>query len=113
MSKFALVGFSQTLRAELLKDGIYVTTVCPHLMRTGSYRNVAVRGGHHREAAWFAPNLFAVLTGLAASLLLPSPSAAPDAGQLRHSLRLDLGWMERWLPRAAAIDLNQPAPVAQ
>ena len=28
-SKFALVGLSEALRAELLKDGIYVTTVCP------------------------------------------------------------------------------------
>jgi NAD(P)-dependent dehydrogenase (short-subunit alcohol dehydrogenase family) len=159
VSKFALVGFSETLRAELLKDGIYVTTVCPHLMRTGSYRNVTVRGRHHREAAWFAlvsamplltlpapraariiveacrqgrahvtpgwpaqaaevlsvlaPNLFAALTALAAKMVLPSPSAAPDAGQLRRSLRLDLGWMEQWLPRAAAIDLNQPEPIAQ
>jgi NAD(P)-dependent dehydrogenase (short-subunit alcohol dehydrogenase family) len=38
-SKFALVGFSKGLRAELMKDGIKVTTVCPGLMRTGSPRN--------------------------------------------------------------------------
>lgn len=34
-SKFALVGLSEGLRAELQKDGVYVTTVCPGLMRTG------------------------------------------------------------------------------
>jgi len=33
-SKFALVGFSEGLRAELAKDGILVITVCPGLMRT-------------------------------------------------------------------------------
>ena len=39
-SKFALVGLSEGLRAELRKDGVVVTTVCPGLMRTGSPRNV-------------------------------------------------------------------------
>lgn len=33
-SKFALVGLSEGLRAELLKEGIVVTTVCPGPMRT-------------------------------------------------------------------------------
>lgn len=35
-SKFAFVGWSQGLRAELAKDGIVVTTICPGLMRNGS-----------------------------------------------------------------------------
>jgi short-subunit dehydrogenase len=35
-SKFALVGLSEGLRAELARDGILVTTVCPRLMRTGA-----------------------------------------------------------------------------
>ncbi len=42
-SKFALVGLSKGLRAELMKDGIKVTTVCPGLMRTGSPRNADSR----------------------------------------------------------------------
>ncbi len=45
-SKFALVGLSKGLRAELLKDGIVVTTVCPGLMRTGSPRNADFKGRH-------------------------------------------------------------------
>lgn len=53
-SKFALVGFSEGLRAELMKDGIYVTTVCPGLMRTGSPRNALFKGQHRKEYAWFA-----------------------------------------------------------
>lgn len=53
-SKFALVGFSEGLRAELAKDGIVVTTVCPGLMRTGSPRNATFKGQHHAEYAWFS-----------------------------------------------------------
>ncbi|MBU8894366.1 ketoacyl reductase [Corallococcus sp. H22C18031201] len=53
-SKFAQVGLSEALRAELAQDGIAVTTVCPGLMRTGSPRNAAFKGDHSREYAWFA-----------------------------------------------------------
>jgi short-subunit dehydrogenase len=52
-SKFALVGFSKGLRAELAKDGIAVTTVVPGLMRTGSPRNVDTAGQHAKEYSWF------------------------------------------------------------
>jgi NAD(P)-dependent dehydrogenase (short-subunit alcohol dehydrogenase family) len=52
--KFALTGFSQGLRAELLKDKIYVTTVCPGLMRTGSPRNAEFKGKHRAEYTWFS-----------------------------------------------------------
>ena len=53
-SKFALVGLSKGLRAELMKDGIKVTTVCPGLMRTGSPRNADFKGQHQYEYAWFS-----------------------------------------------------------
>jgi short-subunit dehydrogenase len=53
-SKFALVGFSEGLRAELAPSGILVTTVCPGLMRTGSARNADFKGQHRAEYAWFA-----------------------------------------------------------
>lgn len=52
-SKFALVGYSEGLRAELLQDGIFVTTVCPGLMRTGSPRNALFKGQHEKEYAAF------------------------------------------------------------
>jgi NAD(P)-dependent dehydrogenase (short-subunit alcohol dehydrogenase family) len=52
-SKFALVGLSEGLHAELKKHNIYVTTVVPHLMRTGSPRNITVKGDHEAEYAWF------------------------------------------------------------
>ena len=53
-SKFAAVGFSQGLRAEVASDGIKVVTVCPGLMRTGSPRNAIFRGRHRSEYAWFS-----------------------------------------------------------
>jgi NAD(P)-dependent dehydrogenase (short-subunit alcohol dehydrogenase family) len=53
-SKFAAVGFSQGLRAEVAADGIKVVTVVPGLMRTGSPRNAIFRGQHRAEYAWFS-----------------------------------------------------------
>jgi NAD(P)-dependent dehydrogenase (short-subunit alcohol dehydrogenase family) len=53
-SKFALVGLSSSLCAELAREQIVVTTVNPGLMRTGSPINVDVKGRHEREFAWFA-----------------------------------------------------------
>jgi NAD(P)-dependent dehydrogenase (short-subunit alcohol dehydrogenase family) len=53
-SKFAALGFSQGLRAEVAADGVTVTTAIPGLMRTGSPRNAIVRGKHRAEYAWFS-----------------------------------------------------------
>ncbi|HEV2399189.1 MAG TPA: SDR family NAD(P)-dependent oxidoreductase [Candidatus Sulfotelmatobacter sp.] len=54
VGKFALTGFSEGLRSELLKDGVYVTTVCPGLTRTGSPRNAFFKGNNEAEYAWFS-----------------------------------------------------------
>lgn len=53
-SKFALVGLSSAMRAELQKDDIFVTTVCPGLMRTGSHINAIFKGQNELEFAWFS-----------------------------------------------------------
>ena len=53
-SKFALVGLSDAVRAELDQYGIRVTTVSPGLMRTGSPLNAWVKGQHEAEYAWFS-----------------------------------------------------------
>ena len=52
-SKFALAGLSEGLHAELGREGIAVTTVCPGLMRTGSTYNALFKGRHRREFTWF------------------------------------------------------------
>jgi NAD(P)-dependent dehydrogenase (short-subunit alcohol dehydrogenase family) len=63
-SKFALVGLSEALRAELLKEGVLVTTVTPGLMRTGSYVNVKLRGRHADELRWFSAMSSTPLTAM-------------------------------------------------
>ena len=77
-SKFALVGLSEGLRAELAKDGISVTTVCPGLMRTGSHGHAEVRGDHRDEFAWFS---------VAASFPGVSMSAERAAAQVVGAIR--------------------------
>ena len=53
-SKFALVGLSEGLHHELRREGIFITTVCPGLMRTGGHLRAFFKGRHEREFAWFA-----------------------------------------------------------
>jgi NAD(P)-dependent dehydrogenase (short-subunit alcohol dehydrogenase family) len=71
--KFALVGLSEGMRQELAKDNVFVTTVCPGLIRTGSPRNAWFKGQHRKEYAWFT---------LSDSLPLTSMSAARGARRI-------------------------------
>ncbi|MBA3912469.1 MAG: SDR family NAD(P)-dependent oxidoreductase [Acidobacteriales bacterium] len=52
--KFALSGYSEGLRPEVIRDNVYVTSVYPGLMRTGSPRNAFFKGQHRAEYAWFS-----------------------------------------------------------
>ena len=52
-SKFALVGLSEGLHAELRKADILVTTVCPGLMRTGGEAHAKFIGDVDAEKRWF------------------------------------------------------------
>jgi NAD(P)-dependent dehydrogenase (short-subunit alcohol dehydrogenase family) len=52
-SKFALVGFSEGLHAELRHKGVRVTTVCPGLMRTGGEAHADFTGQVKKEERWF------------------------------------------------------------
>jgi NAD(P)-dependent dehydrogenase (short-subunit alcohol dehydrogenase family) len=54
VGKFALTGFSDSVRAELAHENIFITTVAPGLMRTGSHVNAQFKGEHDAEFAWFA-----------------------------------------------------------
>jgi len=53
-SKFALMGLSQGMSAELAADGIVVSTIAPGLMRTGSPRRATFKGDNEKEYAWFS-----------------------------------------------------------
>ena len=65
-SKFALVGLSDSLRAELAQDGIRVTTVLPGMMQTGSHVNAQFKGDHAAEYAWFSASASLPLVALKA-----------------------------------------------
>ena len=100
-SKFALVGLSEGLRAELAKDGISVITVCPGLMRTGSPRHATFKGRHRAEYAWFS---------ISDALPLLSMDADRAARQIVESIRR--GEAERVLsvPAKVAVVARALAP---
>jgi NAD(P)-dependent dehydrogenase (short-subunit alcohol dehydrogenase family) len=77
-AKFAAVGFSEGLRAELAGSGVSVTTIAPGLMRTGSYLNAEFRGKRSREFTWFS---------LGDSLPLISMDAERAARQIVRSIK--------------------------
>lgn len=77
-SKFALTGLSEGMRAELARENVLVTTVCPGLMRTGSPRNAQFKGKHRAEYAWFS---------IADSTPLLTTSAEGAAGRIVDACR--------------------------
>jgi NAD(P)-dependent dehydrogenase (short-subunit alcohol dehydrogenase family) len=100
-SKFALTGLSDSMRGELTKDGVYVTTVCPGLMRTGSPFNAWFKGRHRDEFAWFV---------ISDSLPIASIDATRAASQIvdacRHGdAQLIISW-----PARLAVIANAVAP---
>lgn len=72
-AKFAAVGFSEGLRAELGRGPVTVTTVVPGLMRTGSHVRAEFAGHREQEFTWFS---------LGASLPLISMDAQRAARQI-------------------------------
>jgi short-subunit dehydrogenase len=53
-SKFAAVGFSEGMNAELRSKKIYVTTVCPGLVRSNSHFNAGLATDAAREFRWLS-----------------------------------------------------------
>jgi NAD(P)-dependent dehydrogenase (short-subunit alcohol dehydrogenase family) len=94
-SKFALTGLSDAARAELAREGIAITTVCPGLMRTGSPFNARFKGRHREEFAWFA---------VADSMPLLSIDARRAAAQIVDAIRHgDAELVITWPARLAVI----------
>jgi NAD(P)-dependent dehydrogenase (short-subunit alcohol dehydrogenase family) len=77
-SKFALTGFSDGIRAELARDNIFITTVTPGMMRTGSLGHAKFKGNHLAEYRWF---------DLASKLPLASISAERAARKILAACR--------------------------
>ena len=102
-SKFAVTGLSEGLHAELAREGIYVTTVCPGLMRTGSTYNAEFKGQHRREFGWF--HVSDSMPGI-------SMHARRAARQIIEACRYGEPELILTLPARLAVVLNAIAPKA-
>jgi short-subunit dehydrogenase len=100
-SKFALNGLSQGMRAELARYGVYVTTVCPGMMRTGSPRNALFKAQHRAEYAWFS---------ISNALPLISISADRAARQIISACRYGRAKLTLSVPARMAVRMNALAP---
>lgn len=100
-SKFALVGLSEGLRAELAKDGIWVTTVVPNLIRTRSPRNAKFKRDYKKEYAWFT---------ISDSLPGASMSADRAANQIVRACQNGESELVLGLPAKLAVLANGIAP---
>jgi NAD(P)-dependent dehydrogenase (short-subunit alcohol dehydrogenase family) len=66
-AKFAALGFSEGLQAEVAREGIRVTSVVPGLMRTGSHINAHMKGNCQAEYTWFGTLATSPLTAISAA----------------------------------------------
>lgn len=100
-SKFALVGLSEGLRAELKKYNIQVTTATPGLIQTGSTGHAYVKGQHKKEYA-----LFKIMD----SSPLTSMSAEATALQILDALRHGDAQVTTTLPAKFSALLHSLSP---
>jgi NAD(P)-dependent dehydrogenase (short-subunit alcohol dehydrogenase family) len=139
-AKFAAVGFSHGLRAEVAADGITVTTVVPGLMRTGSFLHAEMGGDQEGEYRWFsvassAPYPVTIGADRAARIIVRAArrgqaectfpisalAAARFAGLLPGITASALELVDRLLPEAsgyesqsvpgAVVDERSPSPI--
>jgi NAD(P)-dependent dehydrogenase (short-subunit alcohol dehydrogenase family) len=120
-SKFALVGLSRALFAEMDRHQIRVTTVCPGLMRTGSPIHAQFKGQHRKEFAFFSLGAVTPLTAISSESaaeqivsaceegkpeVVLSPQArllATAQGLLPALVESTLAWVNRLLPDPGGI----------
>ena len=119
-SKFALVGLSEGLRSALAAHDVWVTTVCPGEIRTGSAAHAVFKGNHEQEYRWFATSSSAPLVSMdpvAAARRILDAAAHGDAELIMPASAWLLAKVHGVLPGVTA-DLNalaartlpEPAP---
>jgi short-subunit dehydrogenase len=99
-AKFAAVGFSEGLRAELAGTGVKVTTVVPGLMRTGSFLAAYFKG----DRAALEYSLFAPLSATPATTLSAERAAKRIVTALRRGdAEITLGLHAKLAARANGV----------
>jgi NAD(P)-dependent dehydrogenase (short-subunit alcohol dehydrogenase family) len=101
-SKFALVGFSRGLHAEVKSGGVNVLTVCPWLMRTGSHLHAKLGGKQAAEYSWFSLGATLPLVAVPAQVAARQIVEATAAGKSELVI-------SAWALIAAKIAANAPA----
>ena len=104
-AKFAAVGFSEGLHAEVAQYGVRVTTVVPGLMRTGSFLNAYFKGQNEAEFAWFSLASSAPLLAMNGRRAARKIVAATRRGQAEIILTPQaklLAWMNGLFPGATS-----------
>ena len=94
-AKFAAVGFSQGLRAEVVRDGISVTTVAPGLMRTGSHLHAEFKGEQLKQYSLFAPIASLPIISMDAERVARRVVSATRRGQAQLTLSLSANLLAR------------------
>jgi len=100
-SKFALVGFSRGLHAEVKSGGVNVLTVCPWLMRTGSHLHAKVGGEKAAEYGWFSLGATLPLVAVPAQIAVRQIVEATATGKSELLI-------SAWASIAAKIAVNAP-----
>jgi short-subunit dehydrogenase len=107
-SKFALVGFSEALRAELATTGVKVSTICPGLVRTEIAKNSDLPPEEVREIEdilerrGVAPEKVAQAIVGAAIKGTPLVHVGTDAKLLSAASRVFPASASRWLAKVAS-----------
>jgi short-subunit dehydrogenase len=95
-AKFAAVGFSEGLHAELQGKGVKVVTIAPGLMRTGSHLNASFKGDIDREAFWFSMGATMPGVSMSASRAARQIVAAARSGRAEKILSTPANLLARF-----------------
>ena len=90
-SKFAVVGLSESLRAELLPHRIGVSTICPGVIRTAIFSSARVRGA---EAQARHPRILELVARIGTE---PKAVAQAMIGAVRHDRGVVPVALEAWV----------------
>jgi short-subunit dehydrogenase len=95
-AKFAAVGFSEGLRAELAGEEISVTTIVPGLMRTGGYVNAQIKGRHEQKYTWFSLSSALPFLSMSAERAARAIARAAKRGEAERILSLPANILARF-----------------
>lgn len=98
-TKFALVGFAEALRLEVLESGVEVTTICPGFVRTNLHRATRYRNDGFQQFLGEPPAWYGISREKAARRIVNA--IAKKRPLLVFGMEKIGWWLKRLWPRAA------------